>query len=382
MSLSNLNSRPAYDLVAVSGPSSKWTLLQNNGQGAFTPITAAKSFGTAAVSTNPQLAAAYLNRDNYIDFAYTYDGPQQYSISWQAYGGGGTFPNQGSTVATNSFVPPRFTLADFDRDGYLDVTFPNPATNQFQVVFASQSVGLTNWLLANASLTLSSVGTQPVDVGVGDVNRDYQPDVAVANAGSNEITVFLNTGTYQFGTAAGYALSGAPRRVLLEDLNGDNYPELITITADNKLQVFRHTGATGISRYGTPQTLATGADPTLLQVADMDGDQVKDIVVGCSGDNTVRVYLNRSLTALATATPQVAGIIAYPNPATDQLHLEAKGLKEPLEVALLDMTGRLVRKVTLLPNDLTLATGDLPRGLYLLRLTSRMGSSVSRVALR
>lgn len=284
-SLSNLSGHPYYDLVAISGPSSRWTVLSNTGnkQGTFTSAT--KTFGTGSISTNPQLATAYLNGDNYPDFAYTYDPPGKEELVWTGYFGGTNFNNGNGTVP--GFAPPSFTIADFDNDGYLDVTYPKPSTNQFRVLFSSPgNNNSTDWSAPNELLTLSGTSTQPVYIAAGDVNSDSKQDLAVANAGSSDIAVWLNTSTFQFGSTSVYPLSAAPRQARLADLNGDGKPELITITADNKLQLFRHTGASGYARYGTPVQLATGTDPTLLQLADMDGDGVRDIVVGCSGDNS------------------------------------------------------------------------------------------------
>ena len=115
-------------------------------------------------------------------------------------------------------------------------------------------------------------------------------------------------------------------------MNGDGNPELLAITTDDKLQVFQHTGATGSGRYGTPQVLATGVSPNTLQAVDMNGDAVKDIVVGCIGDNTVRIYLNRSLAQpTAARSAHLAGLSVYPNPATDQVFVRSlHDVREPL----------------------------------------------------
>ncbi len=38
-----------------------------------------------------------------------------------------------------------------------------------------------------------ATGTDPLWVAVGDFNGDHKPDLAVANSGSNNITVLINT---------------------------------------------------------------------------------------------------------------------------------------------------------------------------------------------
>jgi hypothetical protein len=63
----------------------------------------------------------------------------------------------------------------------------------------------------------------PVAVAVGDLNGDRIPDLAVANSGSGTVSVLLNAGDGTFTLAAEYALgpSAAPVSVVVDDLNGD-----------------------------------------------------------------------------------------------------------------------------------------------------------------
>ena len=54
------------------------------------------------------------------------------------------------------------------------------------------------------------VGGGPFDLAVGDLDRDGKPDIAVANAGTNNISVFVNNrpiaGPLSFQPAATYIL--------------------------------------------------------------------------------------------------------------------------------------------------------------------------------
>ncbi|UOQ83302.1 T9SS type A sorting domain-containing protein [Hymenobacter sp. 5414T-23] len=376
----NINRAPA-DLVAISGPDSKWTVLLNDGtkQGTFTPFQT-QYFGTNQRSTNPQLIAAHLNRDQYIDFAYTYDGPNDTKVKWEQNENSSTF-RTGSVFATK-FAPSGLAIADIDRDGYQDMVTTDPAGNEFWVVFGLPVNGFSDWGGPTAN-RFASGGTRPIQVAIGELSGDRQLDIAVAHAGSNTLTVFVNTGTSRFGSETSYPLSGSPRRVQLADLNGDGQAELIAITSDNKLQIFQHTGLPGSARYGVPQIIETGADPTTLDLADIDGDRVDDILVGCAGDNTVRIYLNKTFaTVTATREKQLPGVEVYPNPATEQVVVRvAASSREPLTATLVDQVGKIVRQTNLQASGNTIPVADLPRGLYLLRLTGTSGTSTKRVVL-
>ena len=377
--------RPPADLVGLSGPSSRWTLLRNdlNGQATFTPMAEAPSFGSSVPSASPQLIKAFIDRDNYVDLAYTYDGrgsAPDYRLEYSSYQGGNMLYRR--VGFKPRFVPSGIALADFDRDGYTDVVTTNPLTNTVWVVNANGLNGTASWDDAGGVI-LGSGGVLPTQVATGEVDHDNQPDIVVANSGSNAVTVFLNVGYFRFGSEVSYPLSGSPRRVLLKDINYDGYDDLIVITADNKLYIFQHTQQAGIPRYGTPRVLATGPDPVTLDYVDVDGDFYDDLVVGCAGDNTIRVYRNTTFTTVTAASPrQLFGVEVYPNPAKDQIVIRGAGATaQPLEATLIDRIGRTVLTTTLQPQHRTITVADLPRGLYLLRLSSAQGTTTKRIVL-
>jgi FG-GAP-like repeat len=112
------------------------------------------------------------------------------------------------------------------------VAYTNRSANEVVVNGAAPLNGLPYWTNPPYVARLTAGISQPVHVATGDVNRDSQPDVLVANAGSNSLTLYLNLGSTRFGSQVSYPLSAAPRQVALEDLNGAGYPEMIAITAD------------------------------------------------------------------------------------------------------------------------------------------------------
>ena len=382
--------RPYIDLVAVSGPSNTYTLLtnSNNGSGTFTPVANGPSgnrFGQATDLVSPQLLARDLDGNGWIDFAYSLD-PTVFvrdgGAYWQRL-------VSATRVATSTqfnryqtgYRASSLALDDFNRDGVTDVVMTNPAGNQFTVVIAQLNSGAPDWNAASSGQLIASSGIRPVFVATGDVNGDLLPDIALAHEGSSEITLFLNSRTAGFGTPGSYPLSAAPRQVLLQDLNNDRLPEMLVLTADNKLQVFQHTGAAGLARYGTPIVLPTGSDPVTMQLADVDGDFLTDVVVGCAGDNTVRVYVNRS-GVLATRTPRLTGVDVYPNPAQEQVTVRrTASLRGPLTATLVDALGRQVRRTEIFALTTSIPVADLPRGVYVLQLTTTEGVMNQRLVI-
>src|SRR5690349_14281879 len=62
------------------------------------------------------------------------------------------------------------------------------------------------------------VATSPSAVAAGDFNADGKPDLIVANAGTNNVSVLLNNGMGGFAFAANFAVSTAPISVAVADV--------------------------------------------------------------------------------------------------------------------------------------------------------------------
>src|SRR5437867_5469305 len=66
-----------------------------------------------------------------------------------------------------------------------------------------------------------AAGTYPRGVAVGDFNGGGVRDVAVANYGSNTVSVRLGNGDGTFQAAQDFAVGGGPNSVAAADFNGD-----------------------------------------------------------------------------------------------------------------------------------------------------------------
>jgi len=63
-------------------------------------------------------------------------------------------------------------------------------------------------------------------VSVGDFNGDGRQDLAVANLGSDDVSILLGNGDGTFETAVNFGAGGQPISVGAEDFNGDGKPDL------------------------------------------------------------------------------------------------------------------------------------------------------------
>src|SRR5438034_4107717 len=79
------------------------------------------------------------------------------------------------------------------------------------------------------------VGLNPSSVAVGDFNGDSDPDLAVANAGSDDVSILLGAAGGSFTGPTNFAAGAAPVAVAAGDFNGDSDPDLAVANshADN-----------------------------------------------------------------------------------------------------------------------------------------------------
>src|SRR5437588_3031 len=142
------------------------------------------------------------------------------------------------------------------------------------------------------SKALVPVGTQPLSVGMGDFNGDGRRDLAVANWGSSTVSILLGNGNGTFTQASGspIAVGTNPRWLAAGDFNGDGTPDLaVANEGSNTVSILLGSGNGTFTASGSP--MAVGASAQLVAVAGLNGDGAPDLAVADDGSNTVSILL-------------------------------------------------------------------------------------------
>jgi hypothetical protein len=209
---------------------------------------------------------------------------------------GVSFASQ-ETFATGN-APNSVAVADFNGDGKPDLVVANQNDNTVSVLLNTTAAGATTTSFAPPQTF--ATGSEPTYVMVTDVNRDGKPDLVVANAHSNSVSVLLNTtaagaSTPSFAAQQTFATGTFPDSLAVADFNGDGKPDLVVANdLSNTMSVLLNTTATGASTpsFTIQETFATGGDPASVAVADFNGDGKPDLVVANNASHTVSVLLN------------------------------------------------------------------------------------------
>ena len=139
------------------------------------------------------------------------------------------------------------------------------------------------------------VGRGPRWISVADVNHDRNPDIVVANAEGETVSVLLGDGAGHFRQAPGSPVAAGhlPNDIAIADMNGDGNPDLVIANHQSPyLTILLGDGKGGFRPApGSPFDVHSTPHPHGVAVADFNGDGKPDAVTDSWGNNQVELLL-------------------------------------------------------------------------------------------
>ena len=165
--------------------------------------------------------------------------------------------------------------------------------------------------------TTYPVGTSPSAIVAGDFSGDGKSDLAVANAGSNNISVLVNNGDGTFKPAVNSPAGTSPQAIAAADFNGDGKLDLVAINAGDSSK--NASGAAflllgnGDGTFQAPTPIQADQFPLSLVTADFNGDGKPDLLLGDGSNGGVTILLGKgdgSFQPGTTVTLASGGVVA------------------------------------------------------------------------
>ncbi len=257
-----------------------------------------------AVGSFPaSVAVGEFNQDGHPDLAVANEFSDNVSVLLG--GSGGSFGGP-TNYATGAFAD-SVAVGDFNGDADPDLAVANGSAGTVSVLLGGSGGSFT----AAASVP---AGGFPASVAVGDFNQDGDPDLAVADKLSGVIVVLRGDGSGSF-TAATTIASGShlpasdrgPTSVAVGNFNDDQDPDL-AVANQYSGEISVLLGAAGIDFTG-PAIVASGTDPVdpvsdavSVAVGDFNQDSDPDLAVAEYSPGQVRVLLGGAGGSFTTST--------------------------------------------------------------------------------
>lgn len=255
----------------------------------------------AAGDTPDSIVSGDFNSDAFADVAVPNVDSDQVSVLL----GDGTGALGPAAAYPSGDGPNTIASGDFNRDGVPDLATANGSSSDISVLLAAGGGTF-------GPPTSYSAQTGPSSIAVGDFNRDGSPDLANTNynAGSSDVSVFLNQGSGSFGSAGAFSSGANPAALAVGDFNEDANPDVVVANQNIGAGVGILFG-TGSGSFSDPLLLETDeTDSNAVAVGDFDGDQNLDFVVGGLLTGEVTVWLGDGAGGFGERRSYAAG----PNP--------------------------------------------------------------------
>lgn len=218
-----------------------------------------------------------------------------YSASFAGTGAG--TPGVSSTNFPTTNYPvgnsPSFVATASLRDnGINDLIVANSADNTISVL-------LGNGDGTFATQSVIPVGTDPVSIATAnfnpDVNDDTNLDIAVANQGSNTVSILLGKGDGTFTAGTPVTTGNAPVSVVTADFHDSTAGSAIDLAVanqnDSTISIFTGNGDGTFKTPATLITLSPGSKPSAIDAVDVNADGHLDLVIANEGTNSISIFL-------------------------------------------------------------------------------------------
>ena len=273
------------DLAVANLGSDDVTILKNNGVGNFFESASSPEPGGGEPAS---VAAANFDGDGDVDLVVGNQASDD--LTFMRNSGTANFVQPATSPEASGANPVSVAAADFDHDGDADLAITNNVVSGQVTILKNNGLGNFKALASSPE----AAGSNPASVAAGDLDGDLDPDLAVANISSGNVTILKNNGNGNFNQPATSpeAVGSSPLSVAAADLDGDLDRDLVVANFnDANVTILKNNGnGNFVQPASSPEFV--GLQPSSVAAADFDGDGDRDLAVTNSGAASVTILEN------------------------------------------------------------------------------------------
>ena len=189
--------------------------------------------------------------------------------------------------------PSGIGVADVDKDGNLDIAYADQSSNLVGIIFGDGEGAFT-------FPDFDFVPEGPTWIALGDLNNDTWPDLAVTSLDAGVVTILLNDGSGDLLPGQQITAGAEPWNIVAAEL--DSTPGLdlaLTDRSANRAILLTNDGSGNFSFW---QQLTTGARPLSITAGDFDGDGRTDLATANQTGDSISIFRQTAPGVFLTTT--------------------------------------------------------------------------------
>ncbi|CAF3337784.1 unnamed protein product, partial [Rotaria sp. Silwood2] len=286
MEVGDFNNDNQLDIIVTDEDSQYVGIFFGYNDGTFASISLVPLEQTASIVG--YVAVGDFNNDTHLDFALA-----DYGNNYiQVYLANGTKPFTGQTTSYDvgqGARPSALAVGHFNNDSHLDLAVANYGTNNIGILFGNE-----NRMFSNVTTYSTGDDSHPLSLAVADVNNDSLTDIIVGNSMTDNIVVFIGLGNGKFSTLTTYSMGydSQPMSIAIGDFNRDYKKDIAVANfgANNICILFGYDNGTFTNQTWYP--LGYDSRPTWIVFKDLNNDRWDDIAVATYGIDNIKILLN------------------------------------------------------------------------------------------